>query len=195
MFYTVYKITNLINGRFYIGKHQTKNLDDGYMGSGKLLRRAILKYGLENFKKDILEIYEQEWKMNLAERILVVVDKEVSYNLCAGGKGGRSVAEKRSYREPKFLAWLHSQEHRNLKKQEALRGCYKNSRFSALALQKLNSEETKIKRVLTFSKINHQQGSKNSQFGTCWITNGKENRKVKKEILENLEHGWYKGRT
>jgi hypothetical protein len=87
MFYTVYKITNLINGKFYIGKHRTKNLNDGYFGSGKLLRQAITKYGLDNFKKEILEVCKTEEQMNLAERILVVIDYEVSYNLCFGGGG------------------------------------------------------------------------------------------------------------
>jgi hypothetical protein len=89
MFYTIYKITNLINNKYYIGKHQTKKLDDDYMGSGNLLKRAITKYSLENFKKEILHIFDNEEEMNAKEKELVVICEE-SYNLCDGGKGGFS---------------------------------------------------------------------------------------------------------
>lgn len=94
MFYTIYKTTNLINNKFYIGKHQTKDLADGYFGSGKLLVRAVNKYGIDNFATEIVAVYETEHEMNLAEKILVVCDPEVSYNLCKGGQGGFSFINK-----------------------------------------------------------------------------------------------------
>lgn len=46
MHYLVYKITNKLNGMIYIGKHQTRNMMDAYMGSGTYLRRALAKYGV-----------------------------------------------------------------------------------------------------------------------------------------------------
>ena len=87
MFFTIYKITNKINYKFYIGKHKTNNLNDGYMGSGKLIRRAIEKYGLDNFEKTILHIFDNEKDMNDKEKELVLLSEE-SYNLCPGGQGG-----------------------------------------------------------------------------------------------------------
>lgn len=53
-FYLVYKTTNNINSKFYIGSHQTNNIDDGYLGSGKILKQAINKYGRENFTRIII---------------------------------------------------------------------------------------------------------------------------------------------
>ena len=87
MFYTIYKITNTVNGKFYIGKHQTENLDDGYMGSGKLVKRAIKKYGKDKFKKEILFLCESGQEMDQKEKELVEVGSH-TYNLCEGGKGG-----------------------------------------------------------------------------------------------------------
>lgn len=91
MFYTIYQITNMIDGKVYIGKHQTKDLADNYMGSGKHLKRALAKHGIENFKKEILFQFDNEAEMNTKEAELVTEEfclREDTYNLCPGGKGG-----------------------------------------------------------------------------------------------------------
>jgi len=53
-------ITNKVNGKRYIGCHKTDDVDDGYMGSGKLIRRAIKKYGSENFAKEVLATFKND---------------------------------------------------------------------------------------------------------------------------------------
>lgn len=89
--YLVYKTTCLLNSKIYIGKHQTDNLDDGYLGSGNLLRRAIEKYGLENFKREILFECSSKEEMDAKEAELVneefLKHKDV-YNIKLGGQGG-----------------------------------------------------------------------------------------------------------
>lgn len=87
IYYTIYKITNIVNNKYYIGKHQTSNLSDNYFGSGKLLKRALQKHGKENLIKEILHVFTTEEEMNAKEKELVVVSEE-TYNLCDGGKGG-----------------------------------------------------------------------------------------------------------
>ena len=59
MFYTVYRTTNLVNGKYYFGVHKTTNPDDDYLGSGNYIRRAIAKYGPERFKKEVLFIFDE----------------------------------------------------------------------------------------------------------------------------------------
>ena len=91
MHYTIYKITNKANGKIYIGKHQTEDLNDGYMGSGKRLKDAIKHYGMDNFEKKILFQFDNETDMNAKEAELVTesfVNEDSNYNMCPGGNGG-----------------------------------------------------------------------------------------------------------
>ena len=102
MKYTIYQIKNKINGKIYIGKHQTENLDDGYFGSGIALREALKKYGKDNFLKEILFVFDSEEEMNAKERELITEDfvkRKDTYNLGVGGEGG-----------PHFKGKSHSKE-------------------------------------------------------------------------------------
>lgn len=86
-----YKITNLINDHYYYGVHSTSNLDDGYMGSGKRIQYAIKKYGIENFKKDILKFFDTpEEAYNYEAEVVTeqLVKSKECYNLKLGGSGG-----------------------------------------------------------------------------------------------------------
>lgn len=186
MYFTIYKITNLLNGKFYIGKHQTKNLDDGYFGSGKLLRLAIDKYGKENFKKEILEVHDTEEAMNAAEARLVNLSKE-SYNLCEGGNGGfgyinqNGLANRFTVKDSvkggnyskKFKTGIFARSKKEHTEHSRL-GAINSPKF----LGKKHTEETK----LLISKNHHDiSGSNNPMFGK------KRSEETKRKISESLK--------
>ena len=94
MSWYIYRITNLINGKTYIGQHKYIKLGDEYMGSGKLLLKAYKKYGIENFKKEILvfNISKKE-HIDLLEKTFIASEREKvgaenCYNITDGGEGG-----------------------------------------------------------------------------------------------------------
>jgi len=89
MNYIIYKIQNNINGKYYIGRHATKNTHDSYMGSGRGIRNAISKYGIENFTKEIIAVADSAEKLWELEKEIVnedVVKDPMSYNVAYGGK-------------------------------------------------------------------------------------------------------------
>lgn len=88
--YIIYKTTNKINKKEYIGFHTVYdgNYDDGYMGSGKLIKAALQKYGLENFEREILFEYNSRDDAEKKERELVnetYVLRPDTYNISLGG--------------------------------------------------------------------------------------------------------------
>lgn len=89
----VYKITNKLNGKIYIGVRSCAcDIDkDPYMGSGRGLREDIEKIGAHNFKKDIIKICEDRESALELERELVdhdFINRSDTYNLILGGRGG-----------------------------------------------------------------------------------------------------------
>ena len=87
-FHLIYQITNLVNGKIYIGEHSTKDPYDDYMGSGTAINKAIKKYGLENFTKELLFCYNYENDAFLKEAEIVneeFIKCENTYNIVLGG--------------------------------------------------------------------------------------------------------------
>ena len=92
MYGYIYKTTNLINGKQYIGQHRaTKFESNNYIGSGKLLLVAIKKYGIKNFKCELLEECNSESELNEREVYYIkfynAVEDDNFYNVCYGGGG------------------------------------------------------------------------------------------------------------
>lgn len=196
MFYLVYKIVNNVNGKSYIGCHKTTNKEDNYMGSGVLIKKAIEKYGIENFEKHILiecssaeEMFEKEYEL--------VEISEHSYNLNKGGHGGWAHVNATGKNKNFDLAvYRETDEY----KESVLRG-YKNGiGKDSFVKPKFNGNEftgkkhtEKSKREIGRKNSINQEGKKNSQFGTMWVTNGKESLKINKN--DSIPDGYRKGRV
>lgn len=183
MFYLIYKITNKINGKFYIGAHKTKDKNDSYMGSSSVLKNAIKKYGKDNFIKEIIFEASSLDEMYLKEKEMVVLDRAISYNLKEGGIGGFDFINQNGLRNEKsFLGKKHTEKTKKSISQK-LTG-------NTIWLGKTHKEESKKK--MSESHQGKHIGESNSQYGTMWINNGQISSKI--HNTKSLPKGWVKGR-
>ena len=84
----VYLTTNIVNGKIYVGQHTITSGDWKYIGSGTLFKRALEKYGKENFKRKILRLCYSHKELNIWEHVYIVkyksTDKRIGYNIAFG---------------------------------------------------------------------------------------------------------------
>jgi len=203
-YHYIYKTVNTLSGRYYIGMHSTDDLNDGYLGSGIRLRRAINKHGKENFKREILEFCES--RELLKEREIEIVNlneiaKVGCMNLKVGGYGGfisdehqkfrsecanKALKEKRERDKDFNKEWLKKMKEGVQKAMDS--GKMTNIKDNYDWTGKTHKEETKKK----MSKPKNK-GDSNSQFGSCWITNEKMNKKINRDDV--IPEGWRLGRV
>jgi len=126
--YTVYKTTNLVNGKIYVGVHKTKNPNDSYLGSGNQIKRAIEKYGADSFSKEILFEYADKDLAYAKEAEIVNEEfllRDDVYNLCHGGKafkgmlGKTHTEEHKQYLRELSTGKLHTQDAKDKMRQNA----------------------------------------------------------------------------
>lgn len=213
MFYTVYKITNNINGKVYVGAHVTDDLDDDYMGSGIHIARAIKKHGLDNFTKEILHTFDSVEEMYAKEAEIVnedFVKRKDTYNMVVGGKGGFEYVNQNGLN----LGFKHINENGlslgfkyiNDNKLSPRFDSTKQSEFAKRRWAKFSPEERgkeahKGHTEDTYSKISatlKQKYSTSSHHlkGKAWVYNPatkKQKSVLKEEIQTFLEQGWVRG--
>jgi group I intron endonuclease len=213
MFYIVYKTTNQVNGKFYIGTHKTVDLNDGYLGSGALLKRAIKKYGIENFKKEILFVFDNPEDMFAKEAEIVTeefLSENNTYNLKKGGFGGwdynnipsadrikknqlarinanKIIKQKYSVTNPGQLPQTRRAASATLKKRHS-EGKVRYDTFRG----KKHSQKTKD--IIGRKNSMHQIGVGNSQYGTMWIYSLTEKKSIKIKKTQCIPEGWNQGR-
>jgi len=106
----IYKTTNLVNGKIYIGQDKYNN--PNYLGSGKILQLAFQKYGIENFRKEILEKCKSAEDLNERERYWIdyysSTNIKIGYNIAFGGNGGDTISNhpKKDEIGKKHSEWL-----------------------------------------------------------------------------------------
>lgn len=89
----IYKTINVINNKLYVGKQRSYN--ERYLGSGKLIKAAIKKYGRDNFKKEIIQECFSLEELNTQETFWILklesFKREIGYNISYGGDGGDTI--------------------------------------------------------------------------------------------------------
>ena len=236
--YYVYKTTNMVNNKIYVGVHKSDNIQsDQYIGSGDQLRLSIAKYGRQKFNRQILYQFQTKEEAYAMERLIVdkqFVKRKDTYNIRLGGQGGFGhmqgsvcVKDKQGnvFRVDKkdkrintgqfthitkgFFAGKDKEG--NIKQTSVFDPRYitgelvgvtkdrivvKDSNNNTLSVNKndpryLSGQLVGVTRGIKYPP-GHQLGSKNSQYGTIWITNGTQNKKINNN--NTIPEGWYRGR-
>ena len=207
-YHFIYKTTNLLSGKYYIGMHSTDNLDDGYLGSGRRLRYSINKYGKESHKREIIEFVNSRIGLIEREKEIINLDelaKDECMNLMVGGKGGFISEEQQKHHSKCANNLLNSKLENDQEFRKTFRENISNGLKRVYANGTLNPHGGGWNRDKTLTEDHKknigktnalkQLGEKNSQFGTCWITKGDITKKIKKEEIEiHVNDGWIKGR-
>jgi hypothetical protein len=212
-YHYLYKTINLINGKYYYGMHSTNNLKDEYVGSGKYLWYAIKKYGIENFKLDILEFFDTREALIEAEKKLVTeiqVNDLNCMNLKPGGSGGlmndvhrekwinaRYTTHKESFkqraielRKRQIDQFENDPEYRQLRIEQLRRSALSRIKDGTFGFKNKKHTPETIEKMKRYKGKGSKE--KNSQFGTKWITNEIENKKIKS--TDQIPNGWRLGR-
>lgn len=185
-YFYLYEIRNNTNGKIYVGVHKTRNLEDGYMGSGKVIKQAIEKHGIDNFTKTILERFDSSEEMYAREKEVVneeFLNREDTYNLRRGGSGGFDYINKNCGSQGGRLNETLSAEKRRLGGANA-QSKFRSAKKGVFADDWVNPFKGRSKEFSERARI--------VNLGSMWINDGSTCKKIKKD--SPIPEGWRRGR-
>ena len=216
-YYIVYQTTCLVNGKIYVGQHQTDDIHDGYLGSGKNLRKAIIKYGKDSFVREVIAIFDNKTAMNDLEILLVnesFINRPDTYNMVVGGRESNvgieywnsirtddhpsEILRRDKIRDYNIKNNITIPKNPNQSEASKKGAITRNKKVADGVLVnpwvgRSHSKETLSKMKQVHHDNKHQSGNKNSQYGTRWIYHPElGNRKISKNDI--IPEGWTAGR-
>jgi hypothetical protein len=217
----IYKTTRVKDGAFYIGKHSTLNLDDGYLGSGYRIKASVKAHGKGAHRREILKFGMDEVDLRRLEQQELTEDvltNPLCLNLAPGGQGGniggggffspehkaafhkgggRATAAKAS-RDPVFAVEMSARKSAGNKAHRM--AATPEEKLRLVTTQRLATEAAKLpaakaKRVTTYAVTGHSKGANNPNYGRKWMNNGIINKGVLiGEVDQFLNNGYVMGR-
>lgn len=172
----VYLTTNLINNKKYIGKRTKPYFDKKYLGSGIILKKAIEKYGRDNFSCEVLQWYESEEELKEGEKYWIkfynAQESKEFYNISSGGDWG-DISKGMSPQQYKQWGEKISKANSGKKRTEQQK-------------QNISNSLKGKKRPATEAVYNHNRGKNNPNYGKKWSKEHKqklsENSPCKKQV-------------
>ena len=176
MYGYIYKITNKLNNKIYVGKRVSETFDEKYWGSGKAIKNSINKYGIDNFTRDILEWCNSDDELNEREKYwikeLKANQKQYGYNFTDGGTGGNTL---------KYLS--EEDKIARLEKIAETKANYSDEQKEELHNKLSKSSSTALKKL-------YDNGYENNNKGRKWYTNGTEDK-----MCFECPEGYWPGRS
>lgn len=186
MIYYVYRVTNVTNGKYYLGKHAAEQFDVSYLGSGKLIKQAVKKYGKNNFIVEMIKDFNIETMAYEYERLIVseVLGDRNCYNLVDGGKGFSAKSAKDASNKSHDAGWygfksMSKDMLQRIAKSGGINGSQACKRLGA-GMYAMTPEQRSV-----WSTENNKDRQ--------WVTNGSIDLRIK--LTEDMPNGYYIGRS
>lgn len=196
----IYITTNILTNKQYVGSHSTNNINDGYIGSGRYFLRAVKKIGKENFRREILQEYDDAISARSSEGYFIKLHDTLypnGYNISPMGGIGFKGAEQSSITKEKQSVWQKGKTYVELYGIDKANAMKEKQRQKKLGIT-TNRRDKKLKDYL-IEIYGNEEGMVRYESWVSKQRNAKIGKIQSKETIERRKKSmgapWNKGKT